>query len=134
MIMTYLIAYAATVIVFLAIDVVWLGVIMRDTFQKGIGHLMADNPNFMIAAVFYIFYVGGVVFFAVAPALETGEWQTAALYGALLGLIAYGTYDMTNLATLKNYPAKIAFMDTAWGGFLTGLSATAGYFAVQLFK
>ncbi len=132
--MTFLIAYIAATIVFLAADAVWLGVIMKDAFQDGIGHLMAEQPNWGIAAGFYVVYVIGVVFFATLPAVRESNWVIAATYGAMFGFFAYATYEMTNLATLKDWPVKTAIMDMAWGAFLSGLSATAGYFAVTFFN
>jgi len=131
--MDFLIAYIVTVIVFLAIDFIWLGFIMKDAFQNNLGHLMADKPNLGIAAGFYIFYVVGLVFFAVMPALDKQSILVALGYGAFFGFCAYATYEMTNLATLKNWPVKIAIADMAWGAFLSGISATAGYYAVTFF-
>lgn len=132
--MSFLIAYIAATIVFLAADALWLGVIMKDAFQKGLGHLLADKPNLGVAAGFYIFYVIGIVFFATMPAVKEADWMMATLYGAMFGFFCYATYEMTNLATLKNWPVKTAIADMAWGAFLSGLSATAGYFAVMLFQ
>ena len=91
----------------------------------GIGELVFDALVF--AGGFYLFYAAGIAFFAVAPALAAGSWKTAALSGVFLGLIAYGTYDMTNIATLKNWPLQMSVVDMIWGGVLTGTSATGGY-------
>ena len=105
--MIYIKAYAATLIVFLGLDFLWLGVVARGFYSARLGGLMRENINFVAAGGFYLAYVGGIVFFAVAPALSEGSWQRAALNGALLGLLAYGTYDMTNLATLRNWPSTL---------------------------
>lgn len=126
--MTYAIAYLATAFVFLAIDYVWLAYIAKDFYARSIGHLMREVPDFGAAAGFYLIYVAGVVFFAVLPA---ESWKGAALRGALLGLLAYGTYDMTNLATLKGWPWKMAAVDMAWGMFLTASAALGGYLAIR---
>lgn len=126
--MSYAIAYAATAFVFLAIDYVWLAFVAKDFYARSIGHLMRDTPDFGAAAVFYLFYVAGVVFFAVLPA---ESWKGALLRGALLGLLAYGTYDMTNLATLKGWPWRMAAVDMAWGAFLTATAALGGYLAFR---
>lgn len=126
--MTYAIAYLATAFVFLAIDYVWLAFIAKDFYARSIGHLMRDVPDFGAAAVFYLFYVAGVVFFAVLPA---ESWKGALLRGALLGLLAYGTYDMTNLATLKGWPWKMAAVDMIWGMCLTATAALGGYLAIR---
>ena len=126
--MSYAIAYAATAFVFLAIDYVWLAFVAKDFYARSIGHLMRDAPDFGAAAVFYLFYVAGVVFFAVLPA---ESWKGALLRGALLGLLAYGTYDMTNLATLKGWPWRMAAVDMAWGAFLTATAAIGGYLSFR---
>ncbi len=124
---TYLIAYASTAVVFFGLDFVWLSRIAPGFYKSRIGDLMLAQPNFAAAGIFYLFYIGGIVYFAVAPALHGGTWISAAMAGALLGLIAYGTYDMTNLATLKGWSMSLSIVDMMWGTFLTGLSATAGY-------
>lgn len=128
--MTLLIAFGAALIAFLIIDLVWIGLVMKDFYRSQIGHLMAENIQMGWATGFYLFYVAGVVFFAVRPGLEHGIW-TAAGYGALLGVLAYGTYDMTNLATLRGWPVSIAMMDMAWGAALTALTAMAGTAAAK---
>ena len=129
--MIYLKAYLATLVVFLAVDSVWLGVVARNFYASQLGNLMRDNINFLAAGGFYLAYVAGIVFFAVAPALTAESWSKAALNGAVLGLIAYGTYDMTNLATLRDWPIAMSVVDMAWGGVLTGASAVAGFWIVR---
>ena len=123
----YLQAYFATLVVFLGLDALWLGVVARSFYAAQLGHLMRDSVNFVAAGGFYLAYVVGIVVFAVAPALADGSWKHAALYGALFGLLAYGTYDMTNLATLRNWPLTMSLVDMAWGAVLTGVSATCGF-------
>ncbi|GAB4393028.1 MAG: DUF2177 family protein [Kiloniellaceae bacterium] len=129
--MLFVKSYAATLVVFLGLDALWLGYIARSFYASQLGGLMRESVNFAAAGGFYLAYVGGVVYFAVAPALAEGSWQKAALNGALLGLLAYGTYDMTNIATLKNWPVPMSVVDIAWGGVLTGLSATLAYFITR---
>jgi uncharacterized membrane protein len=90
---------------------------------------MADTPSLPVAAAFYLIYVGGVVVFAVAPALREASWSSALTLGALFGFLAYSTYDLTNLATLRDWPHALSFVDLAWGTALTGVSATGGYLA-----
>ena len=120
--MTYIIAYAAALLFFLAVDLPWIAFVMKDFYKAQIGHLMAGQPKLIWAGGFYLAYVVGVVVFAVRPGLEQG-WITAFLYGALLGAIAYGTYDMTNLATLKDWPLTMTIVDICWGAVLTGSTA-----------
>ena len=123
----YVISYAGCAAVMVALDVLWLGYIAPDFYKRTIGHLLAPKPDLVVAALFYVLYVAGVVFFAVAPALTAGGWPRAALLGAF----AYMTYDLTNLATLRDFPVIVAAADIAWGAFITACAATGGYFAVQ---
>jgi uncharacterized membrane protein len=95
--------------------------------------MMLDKPLLGVAFLFYLLYVVGIVVFAVLPGLREENWRTAAMLGALLGLVAYGTYDLTNLATLKGWPMTVTIVDMAWGVVLTAASATAGYFAGSYF-
>lgn len=128
---TYLIGYLATAAVFFGLDFIWLGKVATSFYRSKIGELMLDQPNFAAAGLFYLVYVAGIVYFAVMPALNGGGLAAAVLAGAMLGLIAYGTYDMTNLATLKGWSVSMAAVDIAWGTFLTGLAAGAGFLVVS---
>ena len=127
--MTYIIAYIATAIVFFGLDYVWLSRVATGFYRDRMGHLLLDQPNFAAAGLFYCVYVAGIVYFAVAPALGNGTATSALIAGALLGLIAYGTYDMTNLATVKNWSVAVTIVEMAWGPVLTSASAWAGYMA-----
>ncbi|MGV8936589.1 MAG: DUF2177 family protein [Allorhizobium sp.] len=124
---TYIIAYFATAVVFFGLDYLWLSRIAIGFYRNQIGPLMLAQPNFAAAGIFYLFYIAGIVYFAVGPALSGGTWASAMIAGVVLGLVAYGTYDMTNLATLKNWSVSVTIVDMVWGGVLTGLAATAGY-------
>lgn len=128
---TILIAYVAVAAAFLAGDALWLGVVAKDFYRTQMGDLMSPNPNIAAAAAFYVLYVAGVVYFAVWPALASGSWTTALISGALLGLVAYGTYDLTSLAVIRGFTPPLAFVDMAWGALLTAAAATAGYFAAR---
>lgn len=131
--MTYVIAYLATALVFLGLDFLWLTRISPAFYRSRIGELLLAQPNFAAAAAFYLLYVAGIVYFAVVPALNAGNWTTALLSGAILGLVAFGTYDMTNLATLKGWSLQVSLVDMTWGIIITAASATGGYFmAVRL--
>jgi uncharacterized membrane protein len=127
--MTYIIAYIATAIVFFGLDYVWLSRVATGFYRDRMVHLLLDQPNLAAAGLFYCVYVAGIVYFAVAPALGNGTATSALIAGALLGLIAYGTYDMTNLATVKNWSVAVTIVDMAWGTVLTSASAWAGYMA-----
>ncbi|MBB4040485.1 putative membrane protein [Microvirga flocculans] len=124
---TYLSAYGVTATVFLAIDAVWLSTMTGAFYRPMLGSHLADQPRLVPAAFFYLLYIVGVVYFAVAPALQSEQWSTGLVNGALLGLIAYATYDLTNQATLREWPTALSVVDMAWGTFLTGMSATIGY-------
>lgn len=127
-----LVAYAGTALVFFGLDLLWLTVLGIGFYRSEIGALLLDRPNIVPAAVFYLFYVAGIVGFAVLPALNAQSWLWALLAGVALGLLAYGTYDMTNLSTLKGWTLSISLIDMAWGAFLSGLSALAGYWLARL--
>ena len=128
-----LIAYVATTIVFFAMDFGWLSLALGPVYKKHLGGLLLDQPNMAVAGGFYLLYVVGVVVFAVLPAVEQGDWTRAAWGGALLGLVAYGTYDMTNLATTAGWSALVSVVDMAWGTFATAVAATAGFTIVRAF-
>lgn len=133
--MIYLSAYLGTLISFLALDAIWLGLITRSYYRSEIGHLMADSPNFAAAGVFYLFYAAGIVALAVTPALgRSGGWSTAAALGAVLGAVAYGTYDMTNLAVMRDWPLGMTVVDILWGTFLTATAATCGYLLTRVWS
>lgn len=123
--MKFAAAYVIFAVVFLIMDLVWLGYVARDFYREQLGALMADNVNMGAALAFYLLYVLGVMIFVVAPALESGGWTRALMMGALFGFFAYATYDLTNLAVMKNFPATMAYVDMAWGAAVTGISAAA---------
>ncbi len=129
-----LVAYLSTVVIFLAIDFVWLSYAAKSFYKLHLGDLMLDKPNLGIAAGFYLTYAIAVVVLAVMPALRANDWTTALLYGALLGMAAYGTYDITNLATLKNWPAIVSVVDWIWGTVLTGCVAMLAFFVTRWFS
>ncbi|MEB0226434.1 DUF2177 family protein [Pseudomonas sp. 10S4] len=123
-----LFAYAGTLLAFLLLDGLWLGVLMAPTYRALLGPLMLDQPLLVPAAVFYLLYVIGCVVFVVLPA---STWQRAARMGALLGLVAYGTYDLSNWATLNGWSAQLAVMDMAWGTLATCIACTVGYWVAR---
>ena len=124
-----IISYILTLIIFLVIDAVWLGFVATDFYFSQLGDLMTDNVRYGVALAFYCLYCVGVMIFAVKPALDKKEWKHAALYGALFGLFCYATYDLTNVATIRDWPVMMSMVDIVWGTWLTGTTATLGYFA-----
>jgi len=122
-------AWGAAFVTMLVIDGVWLGVVAKNLYRDAIGHLMADQVNFGAAAVFYVLYPIGVVALAVVPNAESPGWTSTLVAAAIFGFIAYATYDLTNLATLKGWPVSIALIDMAWGTAVTVAMAAAARWA-----
>lgn len=116
--------YLATLIAFFAIDMVWLGFVARTFYRKYLGFIMSPNPNWLAAIIFYLLFIVGILVFVVLPGLESGSLQATLLRAALFGLITYATYDLTNLATLKDWPITVTIVDLAWG---TVLSTAVSY-------
>jgi uncharacterized membrane protein len=127
----YLVAYVAAAAAMLVLDAIWLTQAVPRIYQPAIGPLLADKPNLAVAGIFYLLYVVGIVVFAALPALEARSWMLALGLGALLGLVAYGTYDFTNLATLRGWPLGLSLIDVCWGIVLTAVASLAGYAAAS---
>ena len=119
------VAYVSTAVVFLALDAIWLGTMADRLYRPAMGAIMLERFAVAPAVAFYLIYMAGVVVFAVAPALQTGRWATALGYGAMLGFMAYATYDLTNQATLKNWSWTVTIADLCWGTFVTAVAAAA---------
>jgi uncharacterized membrane protein len=134
MIKTALAAYAGSFTTLLVLDAIWLGLVARTFYRDQLGDLMLPQPHLGIAAIFYIFFAAAVVLLAVMPALSADSLGKALLFGAVLGLAAYGTYDITNLSTLKNWPLAMSLVDMAWGAIITGATAGGGYILGQYFR
>lgn len=132
--MRYLVAYLCSGFAFLALDLMWLTFANKAFYRPLIGPVLADKVSLPPAVAFYFIYLGGILFFAVAPALRLGSAGKAALAGAVLGLVAYATYDLTNQATLKVWSVKVTAADLAWGVFVTTAAALAGYWGGRLIK
>ncbi|QSX08856.1 DUF2177 family protein [Alkalibacter rhizosphaerae] len=125
--------YLVSVVVFFAIDLVWLGVIAKNLYQKYLGYLMRNPVNWAAAIIFYLIFVAGMVFFVIHPALEKGSFSYAILVGALFGFITYATYDLTNLATVRDWPLFITVVDLIWGTTLGALTSGIAFFVVHTF-
>jgi len=126
--MKYAAAYATTLVVMLLVDLPWITVIAKSMYREGIGHLMADSANLPAAVAFYLIYVFGLIWFGLAPhAMDPGVSKTAAS-AALFGFIAYATYDLTNLALLRDWPLRMTLIDLAWGALVSAVSTAAGKF------
>jgi uncharacterized membrane protein len=120
----YIKLYFVTFAAFLAIDAVWLGLVARTFYRRYLEWLMAANPNWIAALLFYLLFVVGILVFVVVPGVDEGSLRTTLMRAALFGLVAYATYDLTNLATVKDWPLTITVVDMLWG---TALSVAVGY-------
>lgn len=132
--MKYFYLYILTFVVFLLIDFIWLKFVATGLYSSKIGHLMATNAKLIPAILFYAIYVVGVVVLVVLPGYEAKNMWKAILFGALFGMISYSTYDLTNLATLKDWPVSITLIDIAWGTLVTTITSLSGYFIATLLK
>jgi uncharacterized membrane protein len=129
MILYYLKLYVCALLGFLAIDIVWLAVVARGFYRRQLGFLLSDQPNWWAAVAFYLLFVAGLLVFAVVPGIQAGSLRRALLLGGFFGLITYATYDLTNLATVKNWPGVVTFVDMVWGVVLSTLVSCVAYFA-----
>ena len=120
-------AYGLTFLVFLAVDFLWLGLLAKRFYQRQLGHLFAENVNWAAAFLFYLVFVLGLMVFVIYPAVKSGALVQALWMGALFGLVTYATFDLTNLALVKGWPAGIALVDICWGIVLSSIVSTAGY-------
>jgi uncharacterized membrane protein len=117
--------YGITLPIFFALDMVWLGLVAKPFYSKNIGFLMRADVNWPAAILFYLLFIAGLVLFVIMPAVEKGSWLRALGYGALFGLITYATYDLTNQATMKDWPVIVTVVDMIWGTVLAGSVCTA---------
>jgi uncharacterized membrane protein len=120
--------YAIALPVFFAIDMIWLGIVAKNFYRAQIGTLMKSDVNWIAAISFYLLFIVGLVVFVIMPAVEKGSWMYALVFGAFFGLITYATYDLTNLATLKDWPILVTLVDLAWGAVLAASVSVITYF------
>jgi len=116
-----LVMYLVTLAVFFIIDMVWLGVVAKGFYRRHLGSMLSPNVNWAAAILFYLLFIAGLLVFVVRPALAGGEPLKALFFGALFGLISYATYDLSNLATLKDWPLVVTVVDLVWGSVLGGV-------------
>lgn len=129
--MQLLVKLAITGAIMGVLDAIWLTLIANKFYKSQLAPLLLERPNMVAAISFYVIYVIGVVMFVLTPALEKNSWQHALGYGVLFGLVAYATYDLTNLATLKSWPLKLVVVDLIWGAALTGVVSLLAFLAVR---
>lgn len=123
----FLILYLIAFVTFFVVDLVWLGLIAKPFYDKYLGHMLRQPVNWTAAIIFYLLFIAGLVFFAIMPAVEAGRLPLALLYGGAFGFITYATYDLTNLATLKDWPVKVTLVDLTWGTCLGTVVTTITY-------
>ena len=124
-------SYLLTMVVFFAVDLLWLGVIAKNFYGRYLSDFLADQVNWTAAIVFYLLFIVGIFLFVILPAHEKQSFSHALIYGALFGFFTYATYDLTNLATLKNWPLNVVIVDILWGMVLTATVSVSGYFITQ---
>lgn len=129
--MKLILSYVLTTLVFFAIDITWIGLVAKKFYWDNMGDILKDDVNWAAALIFYLMYIVGIFVFAILPAVENDSVKHAIFYGALFGFLAYATYDLTNLATLKGFPMKVAVVDMIWGTILTATVSTAGYYITR---
>ena len=120
--------YSIAIVVFFAIDMVWLGLVAKNFYSQQIGFIMKSNVNWAAAIIFYLLFVVGLVLFVISPAVQKQSWVYALTFGALFGLITYATYDLTNLATLKDWPLLVTVVDLIWGTVLAASVSVISFF------
>ncbi|MBU0492016.1 MAG: DUF2177 family protein [Chloroflexi bacterium] len=123
----YLKLYLAILVAFFAIDMIWLGLVARMFYYESLGFLMAPAPNWLAAMIFYLLFILGILVFVIVPGLEANSLKTTLLRAALFGLVTYATYDLTNLATLKDWPVLVTVVDMIWGTFLSVSTSCIGF-------
>lgn len=122
-----LLASLAMIPAIVAIDLLWLGVLMKDFYRSELGHLLSASPNWYAAGAFYVVFSLALTYFALRPGLATGSLWAAVVPAVFFGLAAYATYDLTNMATLRQWPLSVTLVDIVWGGVLSGVVASVGY-------
>lgn len=129
--MDFLKAYLVSFVIFLVIDAVWLTLVAPKFYKSQIGHLMSDTPNLIAALIFYLIFIFGIVYFVLQPALETRDFAKLIISAVLFGFITYATYDLTNLATLKDWPIKVTIVDLIWGTSLSSIVSILAYLVLK---
>jgi uncharacterized membrane protein len=130
-ILFYIKLYLMTVPVFFLVDMIWLGLIARNFYQKHLGFILSPEVNWAAAIIFYLIYIVGIIFFAVIPALEKDSLVRAIVWGGLFGFFTYVTYELTNMALIKGWPLKVVIVDVAWGFFLCATVAALSFKAAK---
>lgn len=131
--MTFFKMYIIAFVIFLVIDFIWLTLVANDFYKKHLGYIMKESPNYIAALIFYLVYIVGLVYLVVMPAVDAGSIGKVILGGAIFGFVGYATYDLTNLATIKDWPMLVTVVDLAWGTTLSTVIAVGTYVLYNLF-
>lgn len=131
--MKIVLSFVVGLLAMLIIDGVWLLLIAKNFYRSNLGHLLSDQPNLLAAAIFYVVFIIGITVFVVLPGIDAGEMLSVAIRGALFGLVTYATYDLTNQATLRDWPVIVTVVDLAWGSFLTATVSTLTVLTIKRF-
>ena len=131
---SYILAYIGALVIFCAMDFFWLTILAKKIYQTHMGMLMLAEPNLIPAAIFYILYLLGLLVFSIIPALRSQSFIMALSLGAFLGLIAYASYDLTNLATLRGWSIRLTVIDISWGIVISSLASLAGFMTARFFE
>lgn len=126
-----LVSYLAALVTLAILDALWLGVVSREFYKARLGQLLLDQPLWWAAILFYLIHAAGVAIFAVPPAMASGTWSAAILYGGLFGFCVYAAYDLTNLATLRGWPMAVSLVDLAWGAVVTAAATLVAFLVVR---
>jgi len=127
----YLKLYLASLVVFFAVDMVWLGLVASSFYKKHLGYLMAPTINWYAAIIFYLLFILGILVFVVLPGVKENSLLNTILRALLFGLITYATYDLTNLATIKDWPLTVTLVDLAWGMVLSTIVSVSGFYVAK---
>lgn len=127
-----IILYVASLVVFFAIDLVWLGLISKNFYNTQLGHLLSPKVNWAAALIFYLIFIAGILVFAVLPGVEGGSLGKTALMAAFFGLVCYATYDLSNAATVKGWPMIVTVVDMVWGVTISTIVGVAAYYIGRL--
>lgn len=130
--MKWFLYYGIALVVFIVIDLIWLGFIAKDLYSKYLGYLMADKVNWIAAVIFYLIFIGGILYFVLYPSLMDKSLTNLIIRAALFGFMTYATYDLTNLATIKDWPIQITMIDLIWGTTLSTSVSVISYFIINL--
>lgn len=129
--MSWVAQYAVAAVVFTVLDLIWLGTVAEDTYARHLGDLLAPSPNVGAAFVFYAIFIAGLLYFVIHPAVAAGSWRRALGAGGFFGFVTYATWDLTNLAVLRDFPAELVPIDLAWGTFLAATVSVTTYAVAQ---